>query len=211
MEKSTSLQNIGKAITLFQTKMEKIKKDATNPFFKSKYATLSNILESIQIPLAESGLSFAQLPDGDCLTTILIHNESGEYLQSCYSMHPAKVDPQGIGSAISYARRYALSSILGLNVDDDDANAATHPQEKVYQAKALTPTPHEKGKIQPNVATVAGAELPWLSQKQFDELIYRINSGELDVLEKAKSAFRMKKEFRESLESAVEFSNNLTK
>lgn len=231
MEKSQSLQNIGKAITLFQTKMEKIKKDATNPFFKSKYATLSNILESIQIPLAESGLSFAQIPDGDCLTTILIHNESGEYVQGCYSIKPVPeylkekdrdgnviyrgdsyISPQGIGSAITYARRYALSAILGINIDeDDDGNKATRPEEKVYQAKALTPTPHEKGKIQPNVATVPGAELPWLSQKQFDELIYRINSGELDVLEKAKAAFRMKKEFRESLESAVEFSNNLTK
>lgn len=211
MEKSTSLQNIGKAITLFQTKMEKIKKDATNPFFKKKYATLSNILENIQIPLAESGLSFAQIPDWDCLTTILIHNESGEYLQGCYNIHAAKIDPQGIGSAITYARRYALSAILGINVeDDDDANAATHPQEKSYQAKALTPTPHVPGAVTPNTATAEGAEKPWLSQKQFDDCLYRINQGEQGVYEKAKANFRMKKDYREQLESAANFSKTLS-
>lgn len=131
MEKSASIKEIGKALITFQTKMDKIGKTATNPFFKSKYAPLPEILEAIQIPLAECSLVFSQLPDGDSLTTIIIHTESGEFLQSSYAMHPVKSDPQGIGSAITYARRYALCSILGLNVDeDDDGNKASQPETK---------------------------------------------------------------------------------
>lgn len=127
MKKSESIKNVAKALLLFQTKMESISKDSTNPFFKSKYCSLSNILENIQLPLAEAGLCFSQMPDEHSLTTIIIHADSGEYLESSYIMPVAKQnDPQAVGSSITYARRYALGAILGLNIDDDDdANAAT--------------------------------------------------------------------------------------
>ncbi len=132
MEKSSSIKHIAGALLLFQTKMDKIGKDSNNPFFKSKYASLSTILEHIQIPLAESGLSFAQFPtNGEGLTTILMHAESGEYLQAEYQMTAQKNDPQGRGSAITYQRRYALGAILGLNIDeDDDGNEASKPVSK---------------------------------------------------------------------------------
>lgn len=121
MEKSTSIGGLAKALATFQGKVPAIKKDAQNPFFKSKYASLGNIIDKIKAPLAECGLSYCQLPDGDeSLTTILMHAETGEYLQATYQLHAAKKDPQGIGSAITYARRYALSALLGLNTDDDD-------------------------------------------------------------------------------------------
>ena len=128
MEKSANITEIGKALSNFHNSMGKIMKSETNPFFKSKYASLPNILDAIQAPLFESGLVFLQMPDEDKLTTILIHSESGEFFQSSYAMHPTKNDPQGIGSAITYARRYALCAILGLNVDeDDDGNKASEP------------------------------------------------------------------------------------
>ena len=127
MEKSPSIKNIAKALVLLQTKMQPIAKDSTNPFFKSKYCSLSNIIENIQIPLSECDLSYSQFPDESHLTTILMHGESGEYLQASYLMPVAKQsDPQSVGSAITYARRYALGSILGLNIEeDDDANKAS--------------------------------------------------------------------------------------
>lgn len=128
MNKSNSIGAIAKALAAFHVKVGKIKKDATNPFFKSKYASLSNILDAITIPLAESGLTFTQFPTEDNgLISILMH-ESGEFIESCYSMKPVKDDPQGRGSALTYQRRYALAAILGLNIDeDDDGNAATQP------------------------------------------------------------------------------------
>lgn len=127
MEKSPSIKGIATALILFHTKVEIIKKDANNPFFKSKYASLSNILENIQIPLAESGLSFTQVPTGEGgLTTILMHAESGEFIMGEYIMKPVKTDPQSTGSAITYQRRYALCAVLGLNIEeDDDGNAGT--------------------------------------------------------------------------------------
>jgi len=127
MEKSESIKNIAAALITFQIKVSKVNKDATNPFFKSKYASLSNIQDAIATPLEESGISYMQFPDGQHgLTTIIMH-ESGEWLQSTYTMKPVKDDPQGIGSSITYQKRYALAGALALNIDDDDdANTATH-------------------------------------------------------------------------------------
>lgn len=132
MNKSESIKNLALALCKFQSNIGKVKKEATNPFFKSKYASLANILDVIQKPLADAGLSFAQFPDADGLTTILMH-ESGEWIESIYSMPVAKInDPQAMGSAITYARRYALGSILGLNIDeDDDAEKAMQRNAKV--------------------------------------------------------------------------------
>lgn len=112
--------------------MDKIQKDSDNPFFKSRYASLTAILENIQLPLSDAGLCFSQVPDGlNGLTSILIHAESGEYISGTYNISPEKNSPQAIGSAITYARRYALGAILGLNIDeDDDGNASIHPSKQ---------------------------------------------------------------------------------
>lgn len=128
MEKSESIKEIATALCKFQGSVEKVKKEATNPFFKSKYATLSNILDVIRIPLSEAGLSFVQLPiDENKLTTILMHT-SGEWISGTYIMRPTKNDPQGLGSTITYQRRYALGAVLGLNIDDDDdGNEGSEP------------------------------------------------------------------------------------
>jgi hypothetical protein len=121
MNKSESIKNIAGALVKFQSSVSKVAKEANNPFFKSKYASLANILDTIQKPLSECGLAISQFPDGNALTTILLHADSGEWMESSYVMPVAKQnDPQAMGSAMTYARRYALGSILNLNIDDDD-------------------------------------------------------------------------------------------
>ena len=185
MTKSDSLKNIASALMLFHLKMETVKKDATNPFFKSKYATLSNILDAIKVPLDESGLIFSQLPDGqNGLTTILIHENSGEFIESTYDMVPAKNDPQGRGSAITYQRRYALAAILGLNIDDDDdANAASLGGGKENISKDIE-------------------NKPWLNKgtKEFDGAVKKLRAGETSI-EKIKSVMKVSKEVEELLKS----------
>ena len=111
----------------FHAEMGKILKEDTNPFFKSKYATLSTILSAIKEPLKTAGLAFTQLPSGENqLTTLLIHPDSGEWIESSFTMTPSKNDPQGQGIVITYQRRYALGAVLGLNIDeDDDGNRAS--------------------------------------------------------------------------------------
>ena len=130
MFSSPSIKNIATALIVFQTKVKPIKKEEINPFFKSKYANLESILEGAKTPLIESGLSVTQLPDGDGLTTMVMHGESGEWLSATYKLLLTKQDPQGQGSAISYARRYALCAVLGLITEDDDANAASEQAPK---------------------------------------------------------------------------------
>jgi len=132
MEKSTTIIEIAKALAKFQGEVKSVKKDGNNPFFKSKYATLENVIETAREALTKSGLSFSQFPCGENeLTTILMH-ESGEFLQSTVKMSPKDNTPQGQGSAITYMRRYALSAILGLATEeDDDGNSASNTKSKI--------------------------------------------------------------------------------
>lgn len=138
MEKSTTITEIAKALANFQGKVATIKKDGENPFFKSKYATLENVIETIRKPLSEAGLSFAQFPCGENeLTTIIMHI-SGEYLQSTVKINPKDNTPQSQGSAITYMRRYALSAVLGLATEeDDDGNEASKPSKLKQSSKAI--------------------------------------------------------------------------
>lgn len=189
MEKSETLTKLSAALTTFRMKVSSIKKDAKNPFFNSTYATLSNILETIQVPLEESGLTFIQLPDGDNLITIITHTD-GEFLQSCYPINPGTKTPQAVGSAITYARRYALTAILGLNIEeDDDGNAATHtPTNGQSQSKPEADKPEDKR--------------PWLTEKQFNSAMERITNGEPELYAKIKAEFKMKKQYNQDLYTA---------
>lgn len=134
MEKSESIKNLAEALCKFQSNMEAITKDAENPFFKSRYASLAAIIDDTREGLAKNGLSYVQFPVEDGLTTVLMHN-SGEWMSASFIMKPVDNKPQSVGSALSYARRYALSAILGLQVEDDDGNAASKP------APATKPVP----------------------------------------------------------------------
>ena len=135
--RSESTKEIATALSYFQGKMTAVKKDATNPFYKSKYATLDTIWDTIRKPLSENGLSVAQtmnLIDGKSVLETTLYHTSGEWISGTQLVNPVKDDPQGLGSAITYARRYSLSAILGLvSDDDDDANTATKQESNVEQ------------------------------------------------------------------------------
>lgn len=127
---------ISKALTSFHLRINKISKDSKNPFFKSKYASLSTILDAIQHPLSECGLSICQFPTGQNGLTSLLMHESGEWISAEYEMKPVKDDPQGRGSCITYQRRYALAAILSLNIDeDDDGNRASQPAKVTQEMR----------------------------------------------------------------------------
>jgi hypothetical protein len=183
MEKSSSIVNVAKALIIFHAKVTKVSKDASNPFFKSKYASLSNILEAISTPLQESGLTFAQFPtNGNSLTTILIHAESGEYMQDTYEMRPTKDDPQGKGSAITYQRRYALAAILGLNIDeDDDGNAASTPAKKQQEPQDTTMYNHKE---------IGTKEKPLITNENFKKAMALVKE-DASIYEKTKNKYTL--------------------
>ena len=143
MEKSESIKNIAIALCAFQGEVDTIQKTSVNPFFKSSYADLADILNVIRQPLVKNGLSFVQFPKDKCgLNTVLMHT-SGEWMSESFEMKPTKDDPQGAGSVITYQRRYALGAILGLNIDkDDDGNKGSMPNKK----PVLTPSNQAWGK-----------------------------------------------------------------
>jgi len=122
------MKNIYKALSDFQAKCPLIKKDANNPFFKSKYAPLDSILPIVLPLLKEVGLVITQIPNGLTLKTTLAHIESGEVLEGTAELILDKQNAQGYGSALTYARRYSIVAMLGLNTDeDDDGNKASTP------------------------------------------------------------------------------------
>src|SRR5215210_9397470 len=135
MEKSESITKLAGALAAFQGEVENVKKDSTNPFFKSKYASLENVISTVKPLLAKNGLSYSQRPSGENeLSTILMHL-SGEWIGATAKMTPKDSSPQAQGSAMTYMRRYALSALLGLATeDDDDGNEASKPVKKTWQA-----------------------------------------------------------------------------
>ena len=133
------MKNIASALVKAQKTFQPALKDATNPFYKSKYADLGNCLEAVMDSLNNNGISLVQLchesDTGVIVETMFIH-ESGEQL-SCGKLHvPAiKQDPQQYGSALTYARRYSLMAACGIAPEDDDGNAA---KVKVVAPTSLT-------------------------------------------------------------------------
>jgi hypothetical protein len=113
----TKLQEVKKEIGV-------ISKDTTNPFFKSKYFDINGLLKHVEPLLQKNGLLLLQpIMDGDLYTEI-VDVESEERVVS-YITLPKMDDPQKLGSAVTYYRRYTLQSLLGLQAEDDDANAAS--------------------------------------------------------------------------------------
>jgi len=180
MQTSESIKNIAAALLKFDEAVSKIAKGEENPFFKNKYAALPNILDAIKQPLIDAGLTVKQFPEGDHqLTTLIIHAESGEYIESTYTMHPAKNDPQGEGSRITYQRRYALGAVLGLNIDeDDDGNKASQPYK-----------PQQPAKQDQNVQGLTNK--PHLTPVILAKLVERAKNGEEGIFEKMNANFHV--------------------
>jgi hypothetical protein len=133
MKTSETLNELATALAGFQGEAEVVSKDSTNPFFKSRYASLPNVVKSAAPLLAKHGLSVSQFLGhdelGDTLTTILLH-KSGQYIADTMHLRPIKDDPQAQGSATTYGRRYAYMAATGLVADeDDDGNHASAPTE----------------------------------------------------------------------------------
>ena len=126
MIKSETIGKVADALRSAQKQFQPVLKTAENPFFKSKYAPLDAVIDATANALYVNGLTVSQVMDGDNLITLLIHT-TGEYIGGSMPLHPKNVDPQGQGSAITYARRYALAAILNVAAEeDDDGNQATH-------------------------------------------------------------------------------------
>lgn len=121
---SPTLGKLAKALAAAQAELQDAKKDAVNPHFKNRYASLASVRAALQGVLPKHGLATVQTTAvhgdaGVCVVTWLLH-ESGEWIRGELFLPVGKKDAQGFGSALSYARRYALAAIVGIAADEDD-------------------------------------------------------------------------------------------
>ena len=201
MKTSEQTGELMKALASVQPKMVVAAFDSENPHFRSKYAGLSAVRE-VAGALNEVGIAIVQDPQvvrrewkagEDCLALVEVivttRLQLGEqWIESSLALRPAKDDPHGVGSAITYARRYTLSSIVGMAADaDDDANAATVPDGKPPAEKKTEKKQAETKKAAPQAAPPASA-----SDEQRKEVVSLFSSLGLSDGQKANALVKYK-------------------
>ncbi len=157
----------------FQTQIGIIKKDSKNPHFKNTYASLGQILSEVKPILTECGLILLQpLNDKGVCTVISMENGTETDFIESYIPLPTNLAPQPLGSAITYYRRYTLSSLLALEIDDDDAQST-------------------------NVKPVD--KLPELTADKFEAMVKAITEGKKLTVETAMKNYTIKPEYLNAL------------
>lgn len=133
MNKSESIAALSAALAKAQAEIENASKTANNPHFKSKYADLAEVLNTVRPVMSRHGIAIVQMPSFESglasVETLMTHS-SGEWISNICSAPVSKQDAQGVGSAITYLRRYSLAAFAGIAQEDDDANSAVgHRQQ----------------------------------------------------------------------------------
>lgn len=175
METSEKRAELFKAFANFKKKLNQPLKDADNPFFKSKYVPLENVVQVVDEAMIDTGLSYIQeiedLGEGYLRVDTIILHESGEHMVIKGSkVKPVKTDPQSAGSAITYARRYSLSTALGIASDpDDDGNGASQQEKGKTQQKR-----QQEQKAQPKpeltLEQKVAANIDWVNKNYKPEI-----------------------------------------
>lgn len=161
---SESLANLAPALVLVQAEVEHATKGNVNPAFKSRYVDITEVIDTIRPVLQKHGFSASQHPgfrDGAegalvTLETLLLH-ESGEWIKSECATPLERVTAQGVGSAITYLRRYALTSIIGLGQEDDDGQSASQPRQQERPASRPASAPQPRSEAAPTQPALAQA------------------------------------------------------
>lgn len=183
-------------IAALKKEVGKMTKDLTNPFYKSKYFDINQLLEQVE-PLAEKyGLLIIQPIMNNRVSTNIIDIESGEVVVSEIELTGIK-DPQKVGSEITYYRRYTLQSLLALQTEDDDANStAKTPQNVPYNApqKASTTNENEVEKEWINLTNRDGSPT-----KIYEQLHTEIKQGRIVTMAELRNKYKINKKDQEIL------------
>lgn len=150
IETSPSFGKIAEAIAAAQSEIDNAEKDATNPAFRSKYATLASVYNACRPALAKHKVAVIQvpfnLPEGDIGIATLLAHPSGEWIKGRLYCKPTKYDAHGVGSVLTYMRRYSLSAMVGVAPEDDDGNAGvSKPSEQ--KAPPARQTAHKENSL----------------------------------------------------------------
>jgi hypothetical protein len=166
MNKSDAINELAKALAEAQGEIENASKNAANPHFKSKYADLAEVINTVRPVFSKHGLSVTQFPAYEAgiasVETVLMHS-SGQWMSGTASAGVTKQDAQGVGSAITYLRRYSLAAVAGIAQEDDDANAA------------VGPVPKRGGALPSDAAMRRDMTLPSAKPISYDEALTALN------------------------------------
>jgi hypothetical protein len=163
MQQSESIDELATALARAQGEITGALKDSANPFFKSKYSDLASCWDACRSALSKNGLAVSQFPETDgadsFLVTTLLHN-SGQWMSSRLVLKSKDDTSQAMGSAITYARRYALCAVVGVAQIDDDGNAASGRHEPVtngaHRPQGELGREVDPGKVQATVKHMMG-------------------------------------------------------
>lgn len=147
MRRSESIEKLAEALASAQAEIKDAAKDKENSHFRSKYADLASIWDACRLPLTSHGLAVIQTTEpgesgGIVLETTLAHT-SGQWVSGAIPVNCDTKNPQAIGSALTYARRYGLAAMVGVCPDDDDGEAAVQPQ-RGQQGRQQPPAPRNR-------------------------------------------------------------------
>lgn len=146
MQKSEQINELSAALAKAQAQIENASKTSNNPHFKSKYADLAEVLNTVRPVFAANGIAIVQMPSfagGIVSVETMLTHASGQWISNVCSTPVSKQDAQGVGSAITYLRRYSLAAFAGVAQEDDDANAAVGHAPKQQKPQA-EPAPQAK-------------------------------------------------------------------
>ena len=163
---SEIITDVAKALLCVQRTVQPVTKDAENPFTKSWYASLNSVMDACRDALIENGIWLClypvpvEQPNSLGLVTKLTHAESGQWQTSLAVVPLPKADPQGMGSAMTYARRYALTAMLGMVTEDDDGEGATNGKKSPTRPKLPAIHPESQRGQQPNPSATNNSSIP---------------------------------------------------
>jgi hypothetical protein len=166
MNKSEQLNELAAALAVAQGEIENASKASQNPHFKSKYADLAEVLNTVRPVFSKHGLSISQFPSFEngvvSVETILLH-KSGQWMSGTISAPISKLDAQNVGSATTYCRRYSLAAVAGIAQEDDDANSAVGhaPRQQTARQQVARITAEQAEQIRSGLAVAGMNEADW--------------------------------------------------
>ncbi len=146
MNRSEHIGELFAALALAKLEYKPLKKSKYNPFFKSYYADLADVIEATGEALSKHGLAILQGPnsaDGKTVLSTFLGHKGGQWMESVLALKPEKDTPQGLGSAMTYGQRYSYQAMVGIAAEDDDGQEASTPApKKTQEAPPAPPKPY---------------------------------------------------------------------
>jgi len=184
MEHSESIAKLAPALVKANAAVQHATKDSSNPHFKSRFASLNSVVDTVKPAYAAQGLTVVQMPgfsDGHAtLETIVLH-ESGEWISGLSGSPLQKNDPQGVGSANTYLRRQSLSAVAGIAQEDDDGNAASSAPTPRRQAASPVPSSIPRGQPGDALAATDMTDCPKCGGPMWDNRLGKTNPKSPDL------------------------------